>query len=531
MISVGKSLQFKYRTYFYFLYLFSMILFLTSAVLCQDSLYLIGTITGESYAKRITEVKGIGDVNGDGYDDFMVTTNDKTVKLYLGSANFTLTPSVIFHYPDKDSLYEFGGCIGIGDVNGDGYDDFTINGSFYDGGYTNGKVFIYYGGPRVDTLPKYIFHGPGGVFNIGDINKDGYNDFAISQTYNWSNGKGMVYLFWGGDTISFARNITFVDTQAIGKPIDSFFGTSVANIGDVIGDGFDDIAISAGYSPSETSEKVYIFYGGMKMDTIPDTVLTSNNLDYDFGRIIKNAGDLNKDGVTDFCIAGGSKVFVYKGRDNLKIINASTLGLGGYVNLETNCDMNHDGFGDFVIGNTNHRNSDSVMVGGAFVYFGGKNIDTVYKFKLEGENKWDEFSKIMSTADINGDGYDELFILSPGYPDYNNPLGKVYIYSYKKLTEVKENKQTTPYKFDLYQNYPNPFNQNTIISYQLPVASYVSLKVYDILGKKIKTLVYGLQKAGKHTKTFDGSSLSSGVYFYRLTVGQFATQKSMMLVK
>ncbi len=81
----------------------------------QDSLYLVGTITGESYEKRITNVNRIGDVNGDGYDDFMVsrrtgfTTRDQGItQLYLGSATLDLIPDVIFHYPGNDTLNEFG---------------------------------------------------------------------------------------------------------------------------------------------------------------------------------------------------------------------------------------------------------------------------------------------------------------------------------------------------------------------------------------------------------------------------------------
>jgi hypothetical protein len=499
-----------------FLTLFSDIVF------CQDSLYLIGTITGESNAKRITDVKGIGDVNGDGYDDFMVSTVDQMVRLYLGSTNFNLTPSVIFHYPGKDTFYGFGGCAGIGDVNGDGYNDFIIKGNFYDWGCEKGKVFLYFGGSEIDTISKYEFYEPWiqdwfgwDVEGVGDINKDGYNDFIISSLYNWTDGKGRAYLFYGGDTISFARSITFIDTLAIIKKSDSFLGRSVANIGDVNRDGFDDIAISAGNSLAP--EKVYIYYGETTMNNIPDTVITSNDLDDSFGRIIKRAGDLNKDGVADFCIASGGNIYLYIGRDSLIIVNAYALGFGGGVGLETNCDINNDGYNDYIIGNTNYRNSDNVMVGGAFVYLGGEIIDTVYKYKLEGENKWDEFSRIITTADVNGDGYDELFIMAPNYPDYNNPLGKVYIYSYKKLTDVKENKKIAPYKFDLYQNYPNPFNPNTVISYQLSVVSNVSLKVYDILGREVATLVDGMKETGYYSVTFDGSRLASGVYFVRLT--------------
>jgi hypothetical protein len=518
------------------IYLFLFLTLFANIVLCQDSLCLIGTLTGESNTKGITDVKGIGDVNGDGYHDFMITTADKTVRLYFGSPNFNLTPSVIFHYPGKDSLFDFGRCASIGDVNGDGYNDFIIKGIFYDWGGEKGKVFLYYGGSKIDTIPKYEFYELWyedwfgyDVEGVGDINKDGYDDFMISSLYNWSNAKGRAYLFFGGDTISFENCITFVDTTAIGKPMDSFFGRSISNIGDINEDGFDDIAISAGLSIEP--EKVYIYYGGTTMDNIPDIVITPNDLDDGFGRIIKKAGDLNKDGVIDFCIASGENIYLYIGRDSLRIVNVFALGFGGGVNIETHCDINHDGYGDFIIGNTNYRNSNSVMVGGAFIYLGGEKIDTVYKYKLEGENKWDEFSRIITTADINGDGYDELFVMAPNYPDYNNPLGKVYIYSFKKPTDVKENKFTAPYKFDLCQNYPNPFNPNTVISYQLSGVSNVSLKVYDILGREIKTLVDGIQKAGMHTITFNASGLSSGVYFYRLTAGHYITQKPMLLLK
>jgi hypothetical protein len=88
-----------------------------------------------------------------------------------------------------------------------------------------------------------------------------------------------------------------------------------------------------------------------------------------------------------------------------------------------------------------------------------------------------------------------------------------------------------PSEFRLEQNYPNPFNPNTVISYQLSAVSNVSLKVYDILGREIRTLVDGIQKAGEHTINFNASSLSSGVYFYRLTAGQLVSQRTMVLIK
>ncbi len=86
-------------------------------------------------------------------------------------------------------------------------------------------------------------------------------------------------------------------------------------------------------------------------------------------------------------------------------------------------------------------------------------------------------------------------------------------------------------EFRLEQNYPNPFNPATIISYQLPVSSEVSLKIYDLLGREVATLVNARQAAGRYDVRFNAASLASGVYFYRLSAGAFIETKKMMLVK
>ncbi|MCS7013210.1 MAG: T9SS type A sorting domain-containing protein [Chloroherpetonaceae bacterium] len=88
-----------------------------------------------------------------------------------------------------------------------------------------------------------------------------------------------------------------------------------------------------------------------------------------------------------------------------------------------------------------------------------------------------------------------------------------------------------PMKFELFQNYPNPFNPTTMIGYSLPVASEVSLKVYDMLGREVATLVSGRQAAGEYQVSFTATGLSSGIYFYRLQAGNFVETKKMMLVK
>ncbi len=88
-----------------------------------------------------------------------------------------------------------------------------------------------------------------------------------------------------------------------------------------------------------------------------------------------------------------------------------------------------------------------------------------------------------------------------------------------------------PSSFSLSQNYPNPFNPSTVISYQLPVISDVVIKVYDVQGREVQTLVNERMQAGTYEVSFDGSGLNSGVYFYRMVTDGFSETKRMMLVK
>jgi hypothetical protein len=89
-----------------------------------------------------------------------------------------------------------------------------------------------------------------------------------------------------------------------------------------------------------------------------------------------------------------------------------------------------------------------------------------------------------------------------------------------------------PTAFEMSQNYPNPFNPTTVISFQLPVSGYAAMKVYNVLGQEVATLVDGIQDAGYKSAGFNASHLASGVYFYRLTASSgFSSIKSMLLVK
>jgi hypothetical protein len=88
-----------------------------------------------------------------------------------------------------------------------------------------------------------------------------------------------------------------------------------------------------------------------------------------------------------------------------------------------------------------------------------------------------------------------------------------------------------PKNFELTQNYPNPFNPSTTIEYSIPKDAIVSLKIYDVLGKEVATLVNDQKSAGTYILNWNASNFSSGLYFYRLTAGEFTETKKMFLVK
>ena len=102
-------------------------------------------------------------------------------------------------------------------------------------------------------------------------------------------------------------------------------------------------------------------------------------------------------------------------------------------------------------------------------------------------------------------------------------------YSYSKTIEVDV--KIIPAEFALLQNYPNPFNPTTTINFELPISSYVNISVYNSIGEKVSTIVNETLEAGRYSRVFDASELSTGIYFYRLTSGNNVFTKKMLLIK
>ena len=99
------------------------------------------------------------------------------------------------------------------------------------------------------------------------------------------------------------------------------------------------------------------------------------------------------------------------------------------------------------------------------------------------------------------------------------------------IVNVEEMVTPIPEDFKLYQNYPSPFNSSTTIKYQIPFPANVSLKLYDMLGREIATLVKEIKPAGKYEVGFTENNLPSGIYFYTLQAGNYTQTKKMLLLK
>jgi hypothetical protein len=135
----------------------------------------------------------------------------------------------------------------------------------------------------------------------------------------------------------------------------------------------------------------------------------------------------------------------------------------------------------------------------------------------------------FGAAYITGETYSSNFpIQNPFRTDRNNE--DAFVTKFGAYTGINGN-VPPPSIFSLSQNYPNPFNSSTAISFDLPLSSHVTLALFDILGRKVETLIDGGQSAGRHEVIWDATELSSGIYFYKIKAGEFIEIKKMLMVK
>jgi hypothetical protein len=145
------------------------------------------------------------------------------------------------------------------------------------------------------------------------------------------------------------------------------------------------------------------------------------------------------------------------------------------------------------------------------------------------------FPSVADLADADGsvhivyncDPFAGNSVQTPGHPI----IAVAVMYLRTTVTDVREDNASVPTIYRLEQNYPNPFNPGTNIRYGIPTSSYVSLKVFDVLGRELTTLVNEEQSAGNYVAEFNAATLSTGVYFYTLTSGSFTKTRKMIVLR
>lgn len=176
------------------------------------------------------------------------------------------------------------------------------------------------------------------------------------------------------------------------------------------------------------------------------------------------------------------------------------------------------------------------------IYIAGVRADTglhwymqTIKYLPDGTKQW-----ILNYGGVPNENYEPSEIIydnnniyiSANY-EYNgqNGLDSVVLLKYSIPVGINTHNNQIPDKFELFQNYPNPFNPATKIYYTLPIDGFVKIEIYNSIGQNIKSLVNEFKNSGYYTVDFDGSNLSSGLYFYRINVNNFTETRKMLLLK
>jgi hypothetical protein len=350
-------------------------------------------------------------------------------------------------------------------VDGDGFDDVLVGAPRYADGQTDeGLVFLYAGGPAgpatspaavLQSDQRYAWFGIA-LGPAGDVNGDGYEDVIVgAPRYDGEErDEGAAFVYHGGPTglITATAWLVHPTDQA-----DARFGAAVASAGDVNGDGYGDVIVTAnGYDAEAANEgAAFVYYGGPDgLATDPAWTVHPVDQDYaNFGRSAASAGDLNGDGYSDVIVGAPwydvdqtdegrnwGMAFVYHGSatglgaepDWSKVAERKKGRFG--TSVSTAGDVDGDGYSDVIVGAYQYTEVHNVTPwreGAAFVYHGGPDgLDTGSgDWIVRSGQKEAKFALSVSTAgDVDGDGYADLVVGAPNYDDGEPQEGFAFVF-------------------------------------------------------------------------------------------------------
>lgn len=407
-------------------------------------------------------VASAGDVNGDGYDDFITGASNYNdvgkAYLYLGSASgLSSSPNRTAEGSSSSTTPFFGDTVAsAGDVNNDGYDDVIISSHGDDSVAANaGKAYLYLGSATgLSTTAVWTSTGDAvndffgsAVSGAGDVNGDGYDDVLVGA-YGYNSGgfsdNGRAYLFLGNSSGSLTSSTTWS-----GEESNAHFGRSLASAGDVNSDGFADIIIGAWFQNGTASDagKAYVYLGSSSGISTSASWTSSGDDQANayFGSGVSSAGDINGDGYDDVVVgafyqdaanADAGKAFVYMGSASGLSTTASWTSSGddsasSYYGWSVNpIDINMDGYSDLLVSAFGY--SSGSRAGKGYLYLGSSSgllATTAWTSVGDDVVNSDFGSTIVSAGDVNGSGYPSIAVGANRYDTPNVDQGKAYVYS------------------------------------------------------------------------------------------------------